>query len=70
MPDGMTDEEFEALKEQCRQERKRGLARHWSYELAFHSYLYRRYLQERQRRDLAAIDEVLSRTTQLMEAAG
>ena len=65
----MTDEEFEALKEECRQERLRGLARHWSYELARHDRLYRMYQKEKARRDTLAIDAAMERYHRIMESA-
>ena len=65
----MTDEEFEALKEECRQQRLRGVARHHSYELATHSRLYRMYVAERNRRDTLAIDAAMERYHRILEAA-
>ncbi len=65
----MTDEEFEALKNECRQQRLRGLARHHSYELAYHSYLFRKYQHEKARRDTIAIDAAMERFNRILEAA-
>jgi hypothetical protein len=65
----MTDQEFEALKEECRQQRLRGLARHWSYQVAEHSYLFRKYLHEKARRDTIEIDAAMGRFQEILEAA-
>lgn len=66
----MTDHEFEALKERCRQMRLRGLAGHPSYHWSVHYGLYQKYLHEKSRRDAAEIDAAMAKMEQLLEAAG
>lgn len=63
----MTDEQFEALKELCRQERARGLAGHHSYLKARHMNFYLAYVAERQRRDIEAIDKAFGRISEAAE---
>lgn len=65
----MTDEEFEKLERLLKAERDRGLARHWSYELARHRNLFNQWRIERERRDIEAIDAAFERAGRRMEAA-
>lgn len=65
----MDDAEFEALKEECRQMRLRGEAGHWSYELAVHTALFKKYRRERDRRDTIAIDAAMEKFQRILEAA-
>jgi hypothetical protein len=65
----MTDQEFEDLKATLRQQRLLGEAGHWSYELGYHSYLFRKYNREKQRRDNIAINAAMDRYHRIVEAA-
>ena len=66
----MSDAEFDALKQRCREERARGLAGHWTYDLPRHRAIYAQCLEENQRRDIAAIDAAFERASQrITEAA-
>ena len=66
----MTDDEFEALKEECRQQRLRGIAGHHSYQLPIHTALYRKYQKEKARRDTIAIDQAMERYHRILEEVG
>lgn len=64
------DQQVEHLSELCRQERARGLAGHWTYELARHREYFAMLKDAMAKRDIAAIDQAFERAgKRILEAA-
>jgi hypothetical protein len=63
-------QQIDHLAELCRQERARGLAGHWTYELARHRGYFAMLKDAMARRDIEAIDKAFERAGQrILEAA-
>ena len=64
------DAQVEHLTELCRQERARGLAGQWTYELARHREYFAMLKDAMAKRDIEAIDQAFERAGQrILEAA-
>jgi len=64
------DQQVEHLTELCKQERARGLARHWTYEPARHREYYAMWQSAVSRRHIEEIDQAFERAGQrILEAA-